>query len=61
MLSLDRMRVLMAGEGLSDAELEDLRVLLWMLAQIAFDQQRRTAARRSATDPDATTSSYSVQ
>ena len=48
MLSLERVRELMAGSGLSDAELEELRILAWQLAALAYEL-RRTA--RAAVGP----------
>ena len=37
MISLERMRELMAGRDLTDVELQELRTLLWLLAELACD------------------------
>jgi len=53
MLSLERVRELMAGTGLSDEELEELRVLAWQLAALAFDLRHgRQPPSDSATSPN---------
>jgi hypothetical protein len=45
MLSLERMRVLMAREGMTEAELEELRACLWLTAKLAVELRRREAAQ----------------
>jgi hypothetical protein len=41
MLSLERVRQLLAGLELSDAELDEARVTLWLLAGLVCDERDR--------------------
>lgn len=57
MLSLEHIQALMAGEGFSDAELDELRKLLWLLAQVTVDHRQRSQARNSGGGVEPTSNS----